>query len=206
MSALPNRRGENRQEREVRLAPSVLLCGDSRQAIPSAIDGCGRPIQKYKNHVQAQGGGRPLPWLLHLAPGSPESSRPSLGGPFVSAATTLRVGARRRLDPEVIELFPGPEFCSQPARLFPATGPSLGRPGGISVLRKNPRVWAPRVAHFFKAVSCVLAKLAQFPLKRCLFGRYLARQYRDDQLVKGPKLVHGHRFEIVRVHWFNSDD
>jgi hypothetical protein len=95
----------------------------------------------------------------------------------------LRGGAapdRRRPDPEIIELFPGPEFCSQPAWLFPATGPSLGRPGGISVFRKNLRVWAPRVAHFFNAGSCVLAKLAQFQLKRSLFGRYLMRQYRDD--------------------------
>ena len=118
---------------------------------------------------------------LHLAPGSPESSRSPSGGLFVWAATTLRGGAasiRRRPDPEIIELFPGPEFCSQPAWLFPATGPSLGRPGGISVLRKNLRVWAPRVAHF--SVSCVLAKLAQFLLKPCLFGSYLARQYRDD--------------------------
>jgi hypothetical protein len=118
---------------------------------------------------------------LHLAPGSPESSRPPSGGLFVWAATTLRGGAasiRRRPDPEIIELFPGPEFCSQPAWLFPATGPSLGRPGGISVLRKNPRVLAPSVAHFFNAASC--AKLAQSPLKLCLRGRYLARQYRDD--------------------------
>jgi hypothetical protein len=86
----------------------------------------------------------------------------------------LRGGAasiRRRPDPEIIELFPGPEFCSQPAWLFPATGPSLGRPGGISVLRKNARVLAPRVAHFFNAVSCVLAKLAQSLLKLCLRGR-----------------------------------
>src|SRR5436190_7284873 len=138
---------------------------------------------EIKNSGSSTRGGRPLPWLLHLAPGSPESSRPPLGGPFVSAATTLRGGAapdRRRPDPEIIELFPGPEFCSQPAWLFPSTGPSLGRPGGISVLRKNLRVWAPRVAHFFNVVSCVLAKLAQFLLKRSLFGRYLARQYRDD--------------------------
>jgi hypothetical protein len=70
----------------------------------------------------------------------------------------LRGGAAP--DPEIIELFPGPEFRSQPAWLFPATGPSLGRPGGISVLRKNLRVWAPRVAHLFNAVSCVVAKLS----------------------------------------------
>src|SRR5256886_13958384 len=133
---------------------------------------------EIKNSGSSTRGGRPLPWLLHFAPGSPESSRPPLGGPFVSAATTSRGGARRRPDPEIIELFPGPEFCNQPAWLFPATGPSLGRPGGISVLRKNLRVWAPRVAHF--SVSCVLAKLAQFLLKPCLFGSYLARQCRDD--------------------------
>src|SRR4029453_1957523 len=81
-----------------------------------------------------------------VIPGKPaqKSSRPPPGGRFVSAATTLRGGAapdRRRPDPEIIELFPGPEFCSQPAWLFPATGPSLGRPGWISVLRKNLRVW-----------------------------------------------------------------
>jgi hypothetical protein len=106
------------------------------------------------------------------------------GRPFVSATTTLRGGAgapdRRRPDPEVIKLFPGPECCSQPTWLFSATGPSFGRPDRISVLRKNLRVWAPRVAHFFSVGSWVMAKLVQFLLKNCLFGRYLARQYRDD--------------------------
>jgi len=124
-------------------------------------------------------------------------------------ATTLRGGAasiRRWLDPEIIELLPGPELCSQPAWLFPAARPGLGRPGGISILRKNLRVWAPRVAQFFSAVSCTPAKLAQSLLKPCFFGRYLACHYRDDEFVKRPKLVHGHRFKIVRFHFLNSDD
>jgi uncharacterized protein YjiS (DUF1127 family) len=64
-----NNRSENRQERRVTL--EVLLYGDCRQEIQSAIDGCGRPIQKYENQVQSQGVGRPLPWLLHLAPDAP---------------------------------------------------------------------------------------------------------------------------------------
>src|SRR4051812_17185242 len=66
-----------------------------------------------------------------------QSSRPPFDGLFVCAATTLRGAAAsigRRPDPEIIELFPGPEFCGQPAWLFPATGPSLGWPGGISIL------------------------------------------------------------------------
>jgi hypothetical protein len=50
-----------------------------------------------------------------------------------------------------------------------------------------------------------MAELAQFLLKHCLFGSYLLRQYRDDELMEGPKLVHGHRFEIVGVHCLNSD-
>jgi hypothetical protein len=54
MSALPNAEARTAR-RGRRLTLLVLLCGDSRQAIPSAIDGCGRPIRKYKNQVQAQG-------------------------------------------------------------------------------------------------------------------------------------------------------
>jgi hypothetical protein len=34
MSAITNRRGENRQEREVRLTPLFLLCGDSPTSNP----------------------------------------------------------------------------------------------------------------------------------------------------------------------------
>ena len=92
---------------------------------------------------------------------------------FVWAATTLRgraVSIRRRLDPEIIELFPGAELCSQPAWLFPAARPSLGRPSGIFILRKNLRVSTPRVAYFFCAVSCTLANLAQSLVKPCFFG------------------------------------
>jgi len=77
---------------------------------------------------------------------------------------------RRRLDPEIIEPFPGPELCSQPTWLFPAARPGLGRPGGISILRKNLRVRTPRVAHFFSAVSRALAKLAQSLIKPRFFG------------------------------------
>jgi hypothetical protein len=134
--------------------------------------------------------GNKLPSVPKLVPkhcsqknGSRVSSRPPLGGLFVSAATTLGGRAasdRRRPYPEVIKLFPGREFCSEPPWLFAATGPSLGRPGGISVLRKNLGVRAPLVGHFFNAGSCVLAKPAQFLLKFCLFRRYLARQFRDD--------------------------
>ena len=43
-------------------------------------------------------------------------------------------------------------------------------------------------------------KLAQSFIKPCFFGRYFAGQYRDDKFVKGPKLVHRHRFEIMRFH------
>jgi hypothetical protein len=49
---------------------------------------------------------------------------------------------RRRLDPEIVELFAGLKLRSQPARLFPATRPGLSGLGGVPILGKDLRVRA----------------------------------------------------------------
>jgi len=51
-----------------------------------------------------------------------------------------------------------------------------------------------------------LAKPSQSLIKPSFFSGYLACQQRRNLLVKGPKFVHGHRFEITRFHFTNSDD
>jgi hypothetical protein len=48
-----------------------------------------------------------------------------------------------------------------------------------------------------------LAELSQSLLKPTFLGRYLARQDRSDLFVKRPKLLHGHRLEIMRFHFTN---
>ena len=66
---------------------------------------------------------------------------------------------RRRLDPEVVELFAGPELRSEPPRLLAATGPGLGGFSGISIFGKHLGVGAPRMAQLFGARPVVLAEL-----------------------------------------------
>ncbi len=78
---------------------------------------------------------------------------------------------RQRLDPEIVELFPGSKLCSQPARLFPATRPSLGRLGGIAIFRKHLRVRAPRMSNFLRIVRCCTqVELPQLPIDFHFFG------------------------------------
>ena len=48
----------------------------------------------------------------------------------------------------------------------------------------------------------IQAELAQSLIKPCFFGRYSVGQCRGDKFVKGQKLVHRHRFEIIRFHFF----
>jgi hypothetical protein len=107
----------------------------------------------------------------------------------------------RRFNSEIVKFFSGPKLCSEPAWLFPATRPSLRRPLGISKLRNHFGVWTPCAAHMLVAWEDALAKLSQPLLKPTFLGRYPARQDRCDLFVKRPKLLHGHRFEIIRFHF-----
>jgi hypothetical protein len=112
----------------------------------------------------------------------------------------------RRFNSEIVEFFSGPKLCSEPAWLFPATRPSLGRPVGIPILRNHFGVRTPCAAHMLVACEHALAKLSQSLLKPTFLGRYLARQDRGDSFMKGTKLVHRHRLEIMRFHVLNPDD
>jgi len=59
------------------------------------------------------------------------------------------------------------------------------------------------VTHLLKFVRHgTQAELAQLLIKPCCFGWYSAGQCRGDKFVKGQKLVHRHRFEIIRFHFF----
>jgi hypothetical protein len=73
-------------------------------------------------------------------------------------------------NPKIINLLSCAEFRFQPTGLLPSACPGLGRLRWISILRKNLRVRAPRVAHLFSAAGCDLADLAQSLLKPCFFG------------------------------------
>src|SRR5882757_7715127 len=86
------------------------------------------------------------------------------------------------MDPKIVDLFSQLELCRQPAWLFPAACPSLGRLRGISKFRKNLRVRAPRVTHLVRFST--QAKLAQSLIKPCSFGWYFSSQCREDKFVK----------------------
>ncbi len=88
--------------------------------------------------------------------------------PAIAAPSTIR----RRLNPKIVELFPGSNLCCQPAWLFPAARPSLGRQRGISILRKHRRVRAPRVWHLLDIGwrNTRFGKPAQSLIKPRLFG------------------------------------
>jgi hypothetical protein len=122
--------------------------------------------------------------------------------PFNSCALAGQPGGR--FNSEIVEFFSGPELCGEPAWLFPATRPSLGWPIGIPELRNHFGIRTPCAAAVLVADEHVLAKLSQSLLKPGFRGRYLVRQDRTDSFVKGPKLVRGHRFEIMRFHFTNS--
>lgn len=112
----------------------------------------------------------------------------------------------RRLNPEIFKLFARPKLHNQPARLPPAARPSLGWLDGIPIFRNYLRVRSPRAACMVGGSKHPLAKPSQLLIKPSFFSGYLACQQRGDMLVKGPKFVHGHRFEITRFHFTNSDD
>jgi hypothetical protein len=82
----------------------------------------------------------------------------------------------RRFNSEIVEFLSGPELCSEPAGLFPATRPSLGRLPGIPKLRKHFGVRTPCAADMLVALEHALAKLSQSLLKPSFLGRYLACQ------------------------------
>ena len=88
--------------------------------------------------------------------------------PVIAAPRTIRP----RLNPKIVELFPGSKLCSQPARLFSATRPSLRRLRGISILRKHLRIRPPRARHLLNIgrFSIRLDKLAQSLIKPPPFG------------------------------------
>jgi hypothetical protein len=81
-----------------------------------------------------------------------------------------------RFNSESVDFFSGPKLCSEPAWLFPATRPSLGRSRGIPKLRNHFGVRAPCAAHMLVAHRPALAKLSQSLLKPTFLGRYLACQ------------------------------
>jgi hypothetical protein len=81
----------------------------------------------------------------------------------------------RRINSELGEFLSGPELFSEPAWLFPATRPSLGRQFGIPKLRNHFGVRTPCAALMPIAHELALAKLAQSLLKPTFLGRYLAR-------------------------------
>jgi len=89
----------------------------------------------------------------------------------VALSCTAPRAPRQGLDPEIVELFPGSELCSQPAWLFPATRPSFGRLGGIAIFRKHLRVRAPRMRDFLRIVRCCTqVELPQLPIDFRFFG------------------------------------
>ena len=82
--------------------------------------------------------------------------------PMTNSPPPIRRGAgpvRRRLDPEVVELFAGPELRSEPSRLLAAAGPGLGGFGGVSIFGKHLGVGTPRMVQLFGARPVILAKL-----------------------------------------------
>jgi hypothetical protein len=116
----------------------------------------------------------------------------------------LLTSRERRFNSEIVEFFSGPELCGEPAWLFPATGPGLGRLLGIPELRNYFGIRTPCTTAVLVADEHILAKLSQSLLEPGFRGRYLVRQDPADSLVKGPKLARGHRFEIMRFHFTNS--
>src|SRR3982074_2749712 len=87
-----------------------------------------------------------------LRQASSGSERPPSGGLFVcSLISMLLTSPVGRFNSEIVEFFSGPKQCSEPAWLFPATRPGLGRPLGISKLRNHFGVWTPCAAHMLVA-------------------------------------------------------
>jgi len=86
------------------------------------------------------------------------------------------------MDPKIVDPFSELKLGRQPARLFPAACPSLGRLRGISKFRKNLRVRAPRVTHLVRFST--QAELAQSLIKPCFFGWYFLSQCGGDKFVK----------------------
>jgi hypothetical protein len=97
---------------------------------------------------------------------------------FAIGLTSARMpmGFDRRFDSEIVQFFSRPKLCNQPARLFPATRPSLGRPLRIPKLRNHFGIRTPCAADMLVALEHALAKQSQSLLKPSLLGRYLACQ------------------------------
>src|SRR6185437_12478519 len=90
-------------------------------------------------------------------------ARPTVGPVTVCRRLSgVTPGAMRpRLDPEIVELFPGAELCREPTRLLAATGPGLAGFGGVSVFRKHLGVGASRMVQLLGAGPVILAELVQ---------------------------------------------
>src|SRR5712664_1581678 len=130
---------------------------------PSAV--CQNLILRPLHHVCAT----TFPKSIHyLSRGAIETAFGHLPvRPVIAAPRTIR----RRLNPKIVELFPGSKLFSQPARLFSSARPSFGRLHRISKLRKHLRVRPPRVRYFrIGRRGTRPDKLAQSLLKPRFFG------------------------------------
>ena len=94
-------------------------------------------------------------------------------------------------DQEVVHRLARSKLCPQPAGLFTATRPSLGRIFRIPVFGKDLRV---------RALS--RSDLVQPLLKSGLSYHQFASQFRGCLLMKLPQFVDGHQIQIALFfHW-----
>jgi len=92
-------------------------------------------------------------------------------------------------DQEVVHRLARSKLCPQPAGLFTATRPSLGRIFGIPVFGMDLRVR-----------PLGRSNLVQPLLKSGLFYRQFASQFRGYLLMKLPQFIDGHRFQSAVLH------
>ena len=79
---------------------------------------------------------------------------------------------------------------------FPQTRPGLSRLHGILELRKHPGIWSART-RLGRCRNPVVAESIKSLLKVPTLGFQLRCQYFAAQLAKFPKLVDGHRSQII---------
>ena len=127
--------------------------------------------------------------------------------PLCAAPRTRNRGAvlmrpfasRARADQKVVHLLARSKLRRQPAGLFAAARPSLGRIFWIPVFGKDLRV---RTALAVRGDNFAgRSKLVQPLLKSGLFYRQFASQFRGYLFMEFPQVIDGHRFQIAVFHW-----
>jgi hypothetical protein len=110
---------------------------------------------------------------------------------------------RRSFDQKVVQLFARSKLRREPARLLTATRPGLSRVFRVSILGEDFRIRATLA--IWALVIPSHAKRTKPILKPRSFCSYFAAQFGDKPLMKIPQLIYGHRFQIIVLHFSDSE-